>query len=375
MASCQADALLTRRTANPAASALRVCVVGAGLAGLACAAAAAGAGASVEVLDERTSLAMHPTHVNVAPNLLRDLVTLGVGADCVKAGFPYRAIHVLDGTGRYCFELPTPRLAPVGYPEALGMAHVDFARILAQAARDRGAQLHWGARVERLDWRQGLATLTLSDGRVIAPDLVLLASGAVSPLRDQALQIATVPTSLGPEWIYTQSPRPRGYDHATLVLDPSGQRAFVVPISATKVGIALTSADASQPVPPVLRPLLDRLEPGTPRIVRPLLAGFLSAPWHRGNLVCVGECAHALPPHFGQSAAQALEDAVVLQQLLTQALSPTAVAEHFSERRRARAHKVYELVTQAARFQLRPTEETNLRAVFLRLSRLVAEPA
>lgn len=375
MALRQAAALLTSRSPDKAASALHVCVVGAGLAGLACAAAAAAAGSCVDVIDERSALATHQTHVNVVPNLLRDLVALGVGADCVKAGFPYRAIRVMDARGRNCCELPTPRLAPVGYPEALGMAHGELVGILAKAAQDRGARLFLGTRVEGLGWNMGRATLTLSDGREITPDLTLLASGALSPLRDAALQIRTAPVCLGHEWTYTQSPRPRGFDHASLVLDSAGQHAFIVPISPSTIGIALTSGDASRPVPPVLQPLLARLAPDTPRIVRPLLAGFLPAPWHRGNLICVGECAHTLPPHFGQSAAQAVEDAIVLQQLLAQGLSPAAVAERFSERRHARARNVYQLVTQAARAQLSPNEETDLRALYLRLSRLVAEPA
>jgi len=92
MAMRQAAALLTPRSANQAATDLHACVEGAGLPGLACAAAAAAAaaGSRVEVLDERPALTARPTPVNVLPNLLCDLVALGVAADCVKAGFLVR---------------------------------------------------------------------------------------------------------------------------------------------------------------------------------------------------------------------------------------------------------------------------------------------
>lgn len=375
MASRQAQASLIARSGSKADSALHVCVVGGGLAGLACAVAVAQAGARVDLLDERPGLTGYPVHVNVVPNLLRDLVTLGVADDCVRAGFPYRGIRVTDETGRHCFELPTPRLAPLGYPEAIGMAHGDLATILTNAARGNGVQFFWQTRIDAVGWRRDQAVLTLSDGREIAPDLTLLATGVTSPLRRAVVPASCVPAPLGPQWTYVQLPRPAGFDHATLVLDSAGQRAVVVPMSPSTLGLALTPGETAAPLPPVLEPLLARMSTTTPRVARPLLAALMPAPWHRGNLIHVGECAHALPPHFGQSAAQSTEDAIVLKQLLLQGWHPRAIAEQFSERRHARARQVYELVTQAARAQLCPNEATNLRALFVRLSQLVAEPA
>jgi flavin-dependent dehydrogenase len=52
----------------------RVCVIGAGLAGLACALAASRRGLQVQVLDERGMPADLDAHVEVVPNMLRDLV-------------------------------------------------------------------------------------------------------------------------------------------------------------------------------------------------------------------------------------------------------------------------------------------------------------
>ena len=42
----------------------------------------------------------------------------------------------------------------------------------------------------------------------------------------------------------------------------------------------------------------------------------LPAPWNRGRVVLIGDAAHACPPTIAQGAAQALEDAVVLAELL-----------------------------------------------------------
>jgi 2-polyprenyl-6-methoxyphenol hydroxylase-like FAD-dependent oxidoreductase len=188
-------------------------------------------------------------------------------------------------------------------------------------------------------------------------------------------------TDLGYDWTCALLPRPRGLDRSMVVVDQGGQRAFVTPVSAATIGIALTHANGrgpmrdGAPLPAVLEPLLARLDGRTPQVLRPMLCSLLPRPWHDGNLLCVGECAHALPPHFGQSAAQAFEDAVVLKDLLSQGLAPAALAQRFTERRFDRASQVFELVSQAARSQLSPNAGTDLRDLSHRLSDLVAAPA
>lgn len=358
---------------------LHICVIGAGLAGLACAIAAAMDGVSVDVFDERPALVRHPAHVDVVPNLLRDLVSLGVADDCVRAGFPYRGVTFVDDSGRNRFELPTQRLAPLGYPEALGIAHGEFARILARTAHARGVRLHWQTPVQALRTQGESTVLRLADGRELAPDLVLLATGLRSPLRALAMPDSPPPARLGDDWTCTLLPRPRGLDGAMFVVDQAGQRAFVVPVNAATIGVALIPAGGPVPagmaMPAVIQPLLAHLDARTPRVVRPMLASLLPAPWHRANVLCVGESAHALPPHLGQSAAQAFEDATVLRDLLSQGLAPAVLAQRFSERRVPRASQVFDLVCQAARSQLSPDAGTDLRDLAQQLSRIVATAA
>ncbi len=45
----------------------------------------------------------------------------------------------------------------------------------------------------------------------------------------------------------------------------------------------------------------------------------LDAPWNRGRAVVIGDAAHCCPPTLAQGAAQALEDAAVLAELLLDA--------------------------------------------------------
>jgi 2-polyprenyl-6-methoxyphenol hydroxylase-like FAD-dependent oxidoreductase len=82
-----------------------------------------------------------------------------------------------------------------------------------------------------------------------------------------------------------------------------------------------------------------------------------------------------LPPHFGQAAAQCIEDAVVLGALLRERLDRDALLERFMSRRGERARQVHALVTQAARWDLQPEASTDLPALAERLAPLIARPA
>src|SRR6185436_9387170 len=67
----------------------------------------------------------------------------------------------------------------------------------------------------------------------------------------------------------------------------------------------------------------------------------LPAPWHRGRVVLIGDAVHACPPTLAQGAAQALEDAAVLAELLLDADTLTdSMWQAFIDRRYARAKTI-----------------------------------
>jgi 2-polyprenyl-6-methoxyphenol hydroxylase-like FAD-dependent oxidoreductase len=64
---------------------------------------------------------------------------------------------------------------------------------------------------------------------------------------------------------------------------------------------------------------------------------------HRGRTCLVGDAAHAMPPHAGQGAAVALEDAVVIAKSLRDAPSPEGAFAAFQSARRGRVEHVIRL--------------------------------
>src|SRR5206468_12245922 len=116
-------------------------------------------------------------HVDVVPNMLRELVRLGVGDACVRTGFPYRRTSAVGQRGLPLFSLDAARLAGPSYPAALGITHADLHTLLAGAATQAGARLHQGARIAQFDPARPGA------------DLVVLACGPADALREQVFRV------------------------------------------------------------------------------------------------------------------------------------------------------------------------------------------
>jgi 2-polyprenyl-6-methoxyphenol hydroxylase-like FAD-dependent oxidoreductase len=123
------------------------------------------------------------------------------------------------------------------------------------------------------------------------------------------------------------------------------------------------------------RRLAEVIDPLAPAVVHRFTSQLRDAPWHRGAALCVGSCTHAIAPPFAQSAAQALEDAIVLGELVAAGLERPALLQQFTERRRERVRRLHDLTETAARWMLRPEPTTDLLQLASEIDRLVATPA
>jgi 2-polyprenyl-6-methoxyphenol hydroxylase-like FAD-dependent oxidoreductase len=358
-------------------------VIGAGLAGLAAALAASSAGLRVDVFEADPAPSQPKAHIDVVPNLLRDLVRLGVGEACVRRGFPYHGLTVLDGNGRTHFEIPTPRLAGTHFPSSLGMVYGDLIDLLREAAVARGARLHNGRAVRDACDNDAIV---MTDGGRHPVDLAVIATGARLPaLAGQAARAMTV-DALPQQWCHALLPRPVTLERAIWVIGTGSIKTMVVPVDTRRAGIAVLQPFGAASTPAAMRAILSRegrllqslgsqWSDDTPAVVRPVRSGLLDGPWHAHGVLRIGHSAHELPPHFGQAAAQAVEDAVVLGALLRAGLSRDDLLEAFMARRGERARRVHVVVTQAARWDLRPEAATDLPALAAQLAPLVTEPA
>ncbi|GAA1822475.1 FAD-dependent monooxygenase [Actinomadura chokoriensis] len=88
----------------------------------------------------------------------------------------------------------------------------------------------------------------------------------------------------------------------------------------------------------------------------------------------VGDAAHACPPTLAQGAAQCLEDASVLAELLLAAGAvDQALFDAFMDRRFARAKAVVEASVQLGEWQLDPSPGADVPGLMGRIAAMAAE--
>lgn len=369
----------------------KLLVIGGGLAGLASALAAARAGVEVELIEARGSWHTAPAHVNVPPNMLRDLARLGVAEACVREGFPYHGASFMDLRGRELYQLPTERLAGDRLPCALGIAQPALMGVLVEEARRAGAVLHTGVGCENIEHEAGRVRFT--DGRSATYDLVVGADGADSRLRAQLFGSQFDPQPTTQAWWRAIVSRPRDLDRPTMVIGLEGGRAGAIPVSSQQACVVLLQGEPGDALPlpnlraAVMRERLARCQgmvaamrdqigrDGDAVQIQWVRSGLLPTPWHRGRVLLIGDAVHTITPHLGQSGAQSLEDAAVLGDLLAAASPLDALLDRFMARRFERARITQQCSQQIALWELRPGPETDIPRVAERQAQAVALPA
>ena len=282
---------------------MRIAIVGAGLAGLGSAAALVRAGHRVSVFEQADELRARGLAITLWSNATSLLPELGVPAGDVP-GEPFeRMLLRAGGDDVAAIDLTARGLPHVG---------VERAAILTALARTLPAGTgRYGARRD--------------DARALAAeyDLVIVADGQNSALADA---VAAPPRR---RWTWTVW-------QACVTVDlpevPPGSGASV-PCPGTFVGIWRLAGDrvtwfVEQPgrANGSGADLLARMRDDPDPVVRRLAAATAPDQWvewraqdrwprrtlHRGNVVLVGDAAHATLPTLGQGACQAIEDAAVL---------------------------------------------------------------
>ena len=114
-------------------------------------------------------------------------------------------------------------------------------------------------------------------------------------------------------------------------------------------------ADFAEPVPSIL----SQLESFDSIHFSPIEEVVVDT-WVQGRVVLIGDAAHATSPSMAEGASMALEDALVLTQMLTTHGSPAEALSAFSERRHARIRWVRQRTHRRDRIRTLPVPLRNL---------------
>jgi 2-polyprenyl-6-methoxyphenol hydroxylase-like FAD-dependent oxidoreductase len=349
----------------------RVLIVGGGLSGTSAALALQRQGIHVELIEREPVWGALGTGITLMSPALRALDQLGVLDKCLAAGNGCSEMSLFDVDGNVLHELHIHGLV-AGYPAVAGMMRPELHRILAEAATEAGTSVRTGTTVVSLDQTDGAVDVELSDGSKESFDLVLAADGLRSQIRDMVFgDESPKPNALGQVVWRALHRRPASVTGEFQFYGPGLKTGFT-PMGPDKMYQFLVQpfdADLPSPEerPAQMRELLapfggsvaevrDEITDPAKVDVRKLYWLIMPSPWYRGRVLLIGDAAHATTPQLAMGGAIAMEDGIVLGELLTAESDIQTALEKFMERRFERCRMVVENSVQLSEWERNAAE-------------------
>ncbi len=345
-------------------------VVGGGIGGLSAAVALRRAGIRVDLVEINHSWKVYQIGIVVQANFIRAMASLGIADQAIAAGFPYNGLSFQDLQGNVLKEIKGSNLSGKGHPSHLGMSRPALHKVLTNAALAAGTQVRLGTTFTNIQETWHGVRTSFSDGTTGDYDVVVGADGVYSKVRSAVFGEQWTPRFTGQGvWRYTVR-RPPELTSSFYCTGLEGGKCGFIPLSPETGYIWLVQSEPGNPRHPedrladILRQRLapcggmmgrlrEQIVDPTQVVYRPLEALLMPAPWYRGRVLLIGDAAHATTPHMGQGAAQAVEDAVVLGELLAKDQPVETALEAFMQRRYERCKFVVDSSLQLGEWEQR----------------------
>ena|SRR5579871_3698647 len=348
----------------------KVLIVGGGIGGMTLGTALHHAGIAAEIVELSPDWAVIGYGISVQGATLRALKTIGVLDQCVRAGFGYSKLFVCKADGEVTGTVELPSLLGEGYPECLGMMRPALARILRDALAAERVPVRTGLTVETFHQKGDTVDVWFTDGSRGSYDLVVGADGVHSRMRQMLFGDGVQPVDMGQAVWRAMVPRAPEIRGRHSFYGPR-HKCGLNPVSEDEMYVFLVEPTAARErvpdpeLPARMRALLADFDGVIARarehitrperiVRRPLDCLLLPSPWYRGRVLLIGDAAHAPTPQLASGAGMAVEDAIVLAELLAQELSVEGVLERFMVRRYERCRMVVEASRQLSEWEKAP---------------------
>lgn len=296
---------------------------------------------------------------NLAPNGMHVLRALGAEPDVRRMGHRTLGLAFHNEAGKEIARLDGRRDEELfGAPSVL-IPRGAVGRILRERAEREGIPVAFGKRLARIEEIPSGVRALFEDGTEATADLAIGCDGVHSRTRRFLFPDAPTPRFTG--LLDTGGTSRRILANEDQVMRfVFGRRAFFGYFAAPDGTFWFSNVpwpregDAPDPIAfEAWRDRLLELHRDDPPVVSEILREA-NAPlgrwklyempmlpsWHRGRIVLLGDAAHAAPPHAGQGASLALEDALALARCLRDATAPQAAFVAFEALRRRRVARV-----------------------------------
>lgn len=334
--------------------AMRVLIIGGGIAGPALGIALRRAGIDSVVYESNpTPRDEGGAFLNLAPNGLNVLRALDIASLTDGLGFRNDRLVFHTETGRLLAE------ASVG---GITVMRGALSRALREAAVEAGVRFEFGKALESVVERDGGVVARFADGSTAAGRALVGADGIHSRTRSSCFPNAPQPKYTGiinlGGVVQTDLPSTDTTMHMIFgrrgffgyAVRPTGETYWFSNFAEADEPArgALEAADGAEYQQRLLT--LHRDDPPEIRRILQAITGAISAyavydimalpHWQRGAVCLIGDSAHAVGPHVGQGASLALEDAFVLARCLRDRSDPAAAFTLFETLRRERVERV-----------------------------------
>ena len=368
-------------------------VVGAGLAGAGVAIPLAGKGVAVDLLEIKPEVAALGSGITLQGNALRELRSLGVWDQVQEAGYVFdtTGIRAPDPNGTVVAEIADAKTGGPDLPAAMGMPRPELAHILTDRATEVGVKVRLGTTFTELSQDDDGVDVTFADGSTGRYDLVIGADGLRSWTR-RALGINLETKSVGMGIWRAFGPRPASVTRTDLYYGgpsfiagycPTGDDslyAYIVEDAQDRSALSpeeqlATMKQLSQAYHGPWDEIRESLTDPSRVNYTWFETHVLDVPWNRGRVVLIGDAAHTCPPTIAQGGAMALEDAVVLAELLTVGTTlDQDLWDAFHARRYERAKTVVDASNQLAQWQLEHVQG-DIPSLIRSIAMLTSQPA
>lgn len=346
----------------------RVLVVGAGVGGLATARALAAHGIGCRIVERRPHGLDDGLALNLPGNAVAGLRHLGAAAEVFAAGVPVERREYRTSNGRLLFAVDEQAFWSDVAPS------VCAPRAAVLNALSAGVEVEWGLGATSVDRQaDGRVRVSLSDGSTEVADLVVAADGVHSVLRPEVTDAPPRPSAMtSASWRFViDDPGVAcwtawtGHGHTLLLIPVSPGRVYGY-ASSTRggdVGAEVSSlADTYAGFPARVAEAVRRALSADVPPYRSTVEEVRIPTWHDRGIVLIGDAAHATGPVWAEGAGMAVEDAIVLADLLAANEDWSGVGRDWEGVRRPRVEHVQAATDRLSRLAGLPSWLSNTAA-------------
>jgi len=348
----------------------RVLIVGGGPAGMTAAIALAQRGIRPEIVERENDWRPAGIGIGLQSPPMRALRELDLLSPLQERSWHHAVIDMMRPDGVKVAEMPQMNVLGPEDPPFVAMSRMVLHEVLEERLCSLDVPVRLGVTVSRVLEGEDAIDVTFTDGSAGSYDLLVGADGVHSTMRRLLLPEAPDPAYAGQVIWRLEVRKPDELEHYTMMVGRE-TRLGLVPIAPGRAYVWMLDSSTGPDRPPAER-LLEMLQERlsmfgfvVPEIAaqiteasqidfRALYWLLVPPPWGSGRAVLIGDAAHTTTPHMAWGVGLAIEDALVLADLVAEGVSPREVTRRLSERRFDRCRLVVEGSLQLSRWEREP---------------------